>query len=261
MTWNSKVGLWIPGKEVKLYNEDLFTIHKKVDTWYEYLMFSITGERNRFTKNQLVCLEKMWTYIMTYPDHKIWINRVASLAGTAGTSPQIAISSANTCGSGRIFSTNVTSKVGKFLVDVDSQLKDKSLVNVLIENGYKTKTPVSFDRPLSALDERINSTIILLKETDNFNNKYITLLFEINHILMNVFKRNDIKMTIGALVGAIFLDFKIKPLEAELLTPIMLIGGVIPCFTDTFTEKKGSFLPMGIDSIEYIGPAPRKWNK
>ena len=88
----TRVGGAFPGSRAVFRGHDLHqdpTVRNL--TWVELCAFGITGRR--ITRDQARVIETMWVWT-SYPDARIWNNRVAALAGTTRSTPNLAISAA-----------------------------------------------------------------------------------------------------------------------------------------------------------------------
>ncbi|HEY4542485.1 MAG TPA: hypothetical protein VIG66_08960, partial [Noviherbaspirillum sp.] len=74
----SRMGAFFPGSHVVFRGQNLHIDLKNMD-WVELYVFGITGRR--FTPEQLRLMHSIWTYT-SYPDVRLWNNRVAALAGS-----------------------------------------------------------------------------------------------------------------------------------------------------------------------------------
>ncbi|MFD2272097.1 hypothetical protein ACFS07_15430 [Undibacterium arcticum] len=98
----SRMGAFFPGSHVIFRGHDLHAELKDMD-WVELYVFGITGRR--FSAEQLRLMHAIWTYT-SYPDVRLWNNRVAALAGSArstgalGVAAALAVSEASIYGGG-----------------------------------------------------------------------------------------------------------------------------------------------------------------
>ena len=75
----TRMGAFFPGERVVYRGHDLHVDLKDMD-WIELYVFGITGRR--FSPEQLRLMHALWVNT-SYPDSRIWNNRVAALAGSA----------------------------------------------------------------------------------------------------------------------------------------------------------------------------------
>ena len=88
--WHPSVGGWVPNEKVILRGKDVFTeLNNK--PWMEYLLFAATGKESPKIAR---LLEAMWVICTSFPDPRIWNNRVAALAGTARSTGALAAGAA-----------------------------------------------------------------------------------------------------------------------------------------------------------------------
>ena len=86
----SRMGAAVIGSHAMFRGHDLHRELAGLD-WVELFLFGITGRR--FSKPQAELLHGILVYT-SYPDARIWNNRVAALAGLARSTPALAISAA-----------------------------------------------------------------------------------------------------------------------------------------------------------------------
>lgn len=76
-------------------------------------LFGITGRR--FSEAELCLFEAIWTY-SSYPDARIWNNRVAAWGGSARTTGNLAVSAAVAVSEAAIYGRGVDIRVSDFLI-------------------------------------------------------------------------------------------------------------------------------------------------
>ena len=86
--WVTKMGAWFPGERVVFRGKDMFHELKDI-SWLSLLMYGITSRR--LNQRQLRLFEGVWTLCISYPDPRLWNNRVVALAGTARSTATLAI--------------------------------------------------------------------------------------------------------------------------------------------------------------------------
>ena len=121
---------------VLLRGKDIFT-ELGDKTWVEYLLFAVTGSENPKLAR---LIEGIWVISSSYPDPRLWNNRVAAFAGTARSSGHLAIAGAVAVTEASIYGGQPILKVADFLSRAVNQLqKGEQLQQVLdtelIQNG------------------------------------------------------------------------------------------------------------------------------
>ena len=77
--WRTSIGGWSPDGEAVLRGKDIFT-ELNGKPWMEYLLYAVTG---RESPKIARLIEAIWVICTSFPDPRIWNNRVSALAGTA----------------------------------------------------------------------------------------------------------------------------------------------------------------------------------
>src|SRR5690606_22296867 len=95
----TSVGAAFPGSRAVFRGHDL---HQELGhlSWFELCTFGITGRR--LPAAQLKVLEFIWVNT-SYPDARIWNNRVAALAGTTRSTPNLAITAGHALSEAMIY--------------------------------------------------------------------------------------------------------------------------------------------------------------
>ena len=107
----SNAGAFFPGERVVFRGHDLHASLKDMD-WLELYLFGITGRR--FTPQQMKVFHALWTYT-SYPDARLWNNRVAALAGTTRSTGNLGISAAVAISEAHIYGGGVVLRISEFL--------------------------------------------------------------------------------------------------------------------------------------------------
>ena len=84
--WQTSMGGWFPGETVVLRGKDVFKDLNN-SSWMEYLLFASTGKESPKIAR---LMEGMWVICSSFPDPRIWNNRVSALAGTARSTGALA---------------------------------------------------------------------------------------------------------------------------------------------------------------------------
>ncbi|MFK7815408.1 MAG: hypothetical protein AB8B92_03650 [Gammaproteobacteria bacterium] len=77
--WETDIGFLFPGERVDIRGKDLFSEYSN-KPWMELLLFGVTGRE--FSAEQIQLFEGIWNISTSYPDPRIWNNRVSALAGS-----------------------------------------------------------------------------------------------------------------------------------------------------------------------------------
>jgi len=252
--WQTEMGAWFPGERVVLRGKDVFSELSEC-SWMEYLIYAVTG---RNSPKLAKVIEGLWSLSTSFPDPRLWNNRVAALAGTARSTGVLAISAGIATSEATVYGLRPIKGALDFLYRAEAKKRKGALVESIVTEELKTKRSVSgFGRPLTNQDERITPVLDFLRTMESEQGKFVLLAFEIEDFFKN--SRYKYRMNIAALNAAVAADFGLTANEYYYLTTMAFTGGMFPCYIDSRTQAQGLFFPL---SVERIKPAPcpiRKW--
>jgi hypothetical protein len=84
--WQTSMGGLMPDGRVLLRGKNIFADLSE-DRWMEFLLFAVTGRKD---SNLARLIEAIWVICTSFPDPRIWNNRVSALAGTARSTGALA---------------------------------------------------------------------------------------------------------------------------------------------------------------------------
>ena len=117
-------------RAVLLRGKNIFTdLHHK--SWMEYLLFAVTGHDDpRLAR----LLEAIWVICTSYPDPRLWNNRVAAFAGTTRSTGHLAVAGAVAVTEASIYGGKPTLRVAAFLSHVHEQLQQGLELKQILKN-------------------------------------------------------------------------------------------------------------------------------
>lgn len=217
--------------------------------------FGITGKP--WTPEQV----KLWDafFVMTsYPDARIWNNRVAALAGTTRSTPAAAMSAATAISEATIYGRQNEAKVIYFLTRTYKYLQEGIDLDECIKLQYdREKKYPGYGRPIAANDERIGPAMKLAEELGFHEGPHVKLAFEIEQRLL---ASKGLKMNFGALVSAFAADFGMSPTEFSLFLFPAFSAGMHPCYLEALEKPAGALFPVSCENVKYTGVENRSWN-
>jgi citrate synthase len=254
--WITAMGAWFPKEgRVVFRGRDLFRDLKDL-SWIALLIFAITGRI--VGEKQLRLFEGMWTLCTSYPEPRIWNNRVAALTGTARSTPGLALGAANAVSEASIYGRRPGVRAIDFLIraknHVDEQLDLEELVRMELE---KYKRIYGYGRPITLADERITPLMALAEELGFSEGPHVKIAFAIEHILLK--HRNNLRMNIASLLAALAADQGMSPSEYHRFMALSFSVGIAACYIDAVEQPEGSFFPLRCERIAYIGKPKRQW--
>ena len=253
--WRTRMGLVFAGERVVVRGKDLFRELRDM-RWMELLLYTITGRR--FNERQLRLFEGIWTICTSYPDPRIWNNRVAALAGTARSTGTLALSAATAVSEAGIYGGRPILRAMDFLRrSLKSAQHGHALDSVVRSELQKFRAIPGYARPLVHDDERIRPLIQLAEELDYGNGVYLKHAFKIEEILLTSGYR--MKLNIAAVAAALAADQGLSSDEYFRYLLPCFTAGMIACYIDAVDHEEGVLFPVRCTRINYTGRTSRPW--
>ncbi|HXE97436.1 MAG TPA: hypothetical protein VN642_13590 [Dongiaceae bacterium] len=249
----SSMGACFPGERAVFRGHDLHAELKDLD-WVELYVFGITGRR--FTPEQLCLLHAMWTYT-SYPDARIWNNRVAALAGSARSTPTLALSASLAVTDAVIYGGHPLIRAIDFFIQVRKQMEQGEQLEKVVQVEVQKRRIYGYGRPITSADERLTWLLALARELDLDRGPHLGLSFEVECILLT--DNKALQMNYAGLVAALAADLGFSPKEFQLFTFPIVLAGMPPCFIESAERPEGTLFPLSCDHILYEGPPKRQW--
>lgn len=253
--WHTDMGAWFSGERVVFRGKDLFTELNDF-SWFKLLMFGITGRE--FSDKQIQLFEAIWVLSTSYPEPRIWNNRVAALTGTANSTGTLASSASIAVSEAKIYGGQSIFAAINFIQNAKKAQDTGNNLSSFIINNLKTERVIAgYGRPIIRTDERIAPLYKAAKKLGLANGPYVRLAFEVESFLVD--NRYRLNINIAGLVAALVSDQGLTPEEHYYFTMLVFSAGSIPCYIDSKNQKEGSFLPLSCERLCYTGEAKRHW--
>lgn len=252
----TRMGAWFSGQRAVFRGHDLHASLKELD-WLELYLFGITGRR--FTPQQMKVLHAIGSYT-SYPDARIWNNRVAALAGSARSTGSLGVAAALAVSEAQIYGRGVDVRCIEFLSRVRSQVDSGADLKELVRAEIRRERGIAgYGRPIAAADERIAPMMALLRELGLDRGQYLKLAYEVEEILLA--GRWRWRMNYAALAAALAADFGLSPLEHYYFSIPAFLAGMPPCYIESVEKAPGLLFPLPCRMVSYEGVPPRRWGE
>ncbi len=253
--WVTDVGKFFPGERVVFRGKDLLQELNEI-SWMGIHLYGITG---RFFSDRQLCLfEAIWTISVSYPDPRIWNNRIAALAGTARSTGPLAISAATAVTEARLYGFGPNVETIEFLLRIQKKVAAGADLEQLIRLELKESRKIpGYGRPLVDRDERIQPLLDRASQLNFDDGPHLKLAFDVERVLQD--GRWRLRMNIAALAAALCADQAFTPEQFLLYTIPAYIGGMTPCYIDALNHPEGTLFPLRCSRIKYEGVKPRNW--
>ena len=254
--WVTEKGAWFPGERVVFRGKDLFHELNHL-SWMALLLFGITGRI--LNEKQLRLLESFWTLCISYPDPRLWNNRVAALAGTARSTATLAISGATATSEASIYGHRPIIRAIDFLFRVQAELdRGAELAALVFSELRRHRVIAGYGRPVTRTDERIAPLMTLARDLGFAHGPYVKLAFEVEEILVKGRRRHH--MNVAGLAAALAADVGLSSEEYLQFLVLGFSGGMFPCYADTLSQPPGTFFPLRCSRLRYHGKCRRAWS-
>lgn len=248
------MGKWFPGERTVFRGLDLHRDFARRE-WMELYVYSITGRK--FTPNQIELLNSMWVYT-SYPDPRLWNNRVAALAGGARSTGALALSAALAVSEAKVYGGRAAIRaidlIFRLQAAVDAGI---ALADAVAAELAKFRVLPGYGRPVVRSDERIPHLSARSRALGLAAGSHTVLAFEVEKFLIN--NRLRMKMNFAGLTAALCADLGFTCREYALFAFATFLSGMIPCWIDGLDHPEASFLPIQCATVRYEGPSRRPW--
>jgi len=265
------MGAWFPGERVVLRGQDLFTELRDL-SWMELLLLGITNRRHN--ARQLRLFNGIWVICTSYPDPRIWNNAVAALAGSARSTASLAIAAATAVSEATIYGhqpltgamdllqkVNACREAGKTLENALEQILVQARSRGQGRPGAGGQRSIAvfpgYGRPLIRRDERIAILLGLAQELGFAQGKYLALVDAIEQTLPML--GLELKANAGIYMAALAADQDMSAREFCHYVTLCFSSGFMCCYIDALEHDAGTFFPMAITDINYIGKPTRRF--
>lgn len=250
----TKVGACWPGTRAVFRGHDLHQDLRNAD-WLELYLFGITGRR--FTPQQVKLLHGIWV-LTSYPDARIWNNRVAALAGSSRSSPVLGLTAALAVSEARIYGGGPGLRAIDFFQRATKALASGQTLRDFIAGELASRHIYGYGRPIDSCDERLPWLTRLAKEQGLDQGQHFNMAFEVEKILLEMGKAN-LRMNYAGLTAALGADLGLTPREFHLFRVPMFLAGMPPCWVEAADKPEGTLFPTPCGGIAYEGVPTRAW--
>jgi len=223
-------------------------------SWMDLLMYGITGRR--FSPAQLELFQGLWKISASYPEPRIWNNRVAALGGSARSTPGLSLGAAIAVTDATIYGQRPMIAVFDFLQRVRVARDGGERLEDFVARELKTHRGVpGYGRPLRSVDERLAPAERLARRVGLWGGVHTMLAFEVADIL----KSHRLGMNVAAIAGGLYADQGLSAAEYCRATVLAFSAGMIHCELDAASHPEGALFPLRCDRLRYSGPQRRAW--
>lgn len=254
-TLRTTVGAAYPGERAVFRGRD---IHAEVIHDTGWFQLCARGVGVDLTREQAAFLETFWVG-SSYPDARIWCNRVASLAGSMRSTAPLALAAANAVAEATIYGRrNEFKAVAFFTRTVEAMAAGASLADCIDEHLHAQGKLPGYGRPIHNGDERIAPMMALAEASGFHDGPHVQLAFAIEEHLRTE-RGKPLKMNAGALVSAFGADFGFSPRAWSAFLFPGFLAGMQPVYLEALEQPVGAMFAARVDQVDYTGVQARDW--
>ncbi len=252
--WPTDKGAWFPGETVRFRDRNLFA-DLSGEPWFTLLLYGISGHMPTAAQRQMV--ETIWAVSASFPDPRLWNNRVAALAGSARSTGSLALAAATGVTEATVYGSGPVYRCCRFLVDLRTALENGgSLEQLVLERLERDRVLPGFGRPVTSRDERVGPLLGEARKLGFGEGYFVRLVKEIETLLAR--RRYRLYPNIASYCAALFSDLGYSPHHSYLLAVLAFSAGMFPCYVDALEKPEGCLFPLDCESILYSGQGKRR---
>ena len=255
--WRTDMGSIIFGEDAILRGKSV--LHDFDDcTWMEYFLFGITGQKlEHYSK----FVEGVWRLSTSYPDPRLWNNRVAALAGTTRSTAVLGVAAGIAVSEATNYGLRPIKGAVDFLYRAKHKINEgKSISEIANEELQKHRSIYGYGRPLADQDERVEPMLDFARSLGMDKGTYLSLAFDIEKYLQTT--RLKYRINIAGVVAGLAADQGRTSEEHYYMAALSFVAGILPCYIDTYNHGEGTFFPISVDRINCINKhanSQRRW--
>lgn len=246
------MGGFFPGVGARVRGRPLHE-HGSDRRWFDLYLFALTGRQ--FAENEIELLETLWAYT-SYPDPRIWNNRVAALAGASRASASLAIGAAIAVSDADIYGLGPGLAAFDFL-SAHAHADDTTLQEAIVKQLRRERRLGGYGRPVVADDERIAPLMARARQLGLAAGPHVRSAFRIEAILHA--GRWRMRMNYAALVSAFCLDLGLQRDDYACFAATIFLGGMPAVWKEARQQPAGGLFPIPVATVRYEGTALRRW--
>lgn len=250
----TRVGACWPGSRAVFRGHDL---HKELhdSDWIGLYIFGITGRQ--FTPQQVKLMHGIWV-ITSYPDTRLWNNRVAALAGSARSSPVLGLTAALAVSEARIYGGGPGLRAIDFFFRAQKAVSGGQPLKEFVQQELAARYIYGYGRPIDSHDERLPWLADLARSHGLADGPHFKLAFEVEKTLADLGKPS-LRMNYAAMTAALGADLGLSAREFQMFRVPLFFAGMPPCLVEAAEKPEGALFPTSCKSIAYSGIQKRRW--
>jgi hypothetical protein len=247
------VGACYPGSHAIFRGQDLHRDLQSLD-WVDLYVYGITGRR--LSAAQVELLHAIWVNT-SYPDARLWNNRVAALAGTTRSSANLGVVAGLALSEAQVYGGLAGMRAISFLQMAVRRVAAGEDFGQLVLAEARARRIYGYGRPINSTDERIPVVLAIAQRLGLDGGEHLRIAFETEKVLLPHY--SQLRMNYAALHAALIADMGLSAREYQLLRIPTFMAGMPPCQVEAAGKPPGAIFPTPVSGVAYAGVAPRPW--
>lgn len=249
----TKVGGCWPGSHAIYRGHDL---HKELSDldWVDLYAFGILGRR--LSAAQLELLNAIWVNT-SYPDARLWNNRVAALAGSTRSCAGLGMVGGMALGEAQVYGGGAGLRAIDFLQRAARLLGNDKAFEAMVLSEARERRIYGYGRPINSTDERNPVVLAIAARLGLDQGAHLRAARATEGVLLKHWPQ--LRMNYAALHAALIADMGLTPREYQLLRVPTFMAGIAPCQKEAALQQPGCFVPMNCECVQYKGRSHRAW--
>ncbi|MFL6660448.1 MAG: hypothetical protein ACJ8GW_20340 [Massilia sp.] len=258
----TSMGQCFPGQRTVFRGQDLHASLHQADgsmDWMALYAFGICGRH--FSDAEVTLLHTLWT-CTSYPDARLWNNRVAALTGSARSTATLALAAGLAASEATIFGWQPVMGVADFLIRARGLIaRGAKVPDVVARELAQHRHIGGYGRPVATLqaDERIAHMLAMMDKHGIARGPHLALAFAVEEELMSMGR--PLRMNYAPMLAAIPLDLGFSLEQLHMFITPSLMAGMPPCYLEARERPPGATFALRCERISYHGPAARVWQE
>lgn len=250
----TKMGAAFGGDRVVYRGHDLHHELGDMD-WMEFYVFGITGKR--YSKQVIELLNYFWV-CTSYPDPRIWNNRIVSLAGASRATGTQALSAGLMTSEAGIYGHRLSVKAVDFYQRLLKAVGKGKDIEDFVKKEMSVKRIIpGYGRPMANGDERVPAAVRKIESLGLDNGESYKLCFDVEKIVL---KNWRMKMNIVSLGAAKITDLGFSPTQYLMFMYPCHLAGMTMGYLEALETPEGGVLPIRCSSLVNTGDhSVKKW--
>lgn len=223
-------------------------------SFFQVLMLNVTGKLPdarlaQWMEAAFICL--------SWPDPRIWCNKIGALGGDARVAPIAAICAGIMASDSKVYGPGTVLDTLHFISAARSASLAGHSVCEFIESQARIKGRLmvpGFARPIATGDERVAAMQDVAEKLGFVDGVHLGVSYEIESYLVQQYGES---LNLAGYLAAFWLDQGLDHYQGYIVFSLCVNGGIHACYTEYRDKSAGSFLPLKCNDIDYVGVPER----